>query len=908
MSDHRDDTDAAGRFKTVPNTLEPEQRERDLASMPLFQGLPPDLIRFVAQVISPGIYFRSGDIIFRQGEKDPAINYLYIVGQGTLRQWGDGPDGIPWLERELRRGDVFGRYTLFTGQPQETSVRGEESGYLYRLPAARLREVIDRWPQFQERLIPEQRIRRLRGIPLYGVLPDPHIRRLADHIVEKRLSPDELYQPGGGEPTVWVVVEGQIAVAPAGEAPPPPFHQVSDLSLQLRTVGYTFLDGPGEESLPPTQVRAVSPVLLYGLPLRKFNQLAENFRPPQIGAEAPPHPLLSHLLPADAVDLIRKSLDPERRVPDPWWPHLLGFVAWTFSPKFQTITRQGETGQAFYVLHSGEAIVRAMDPQGRRRPRSYLFPGDAFGRTALLTGAPHDATVEATQPSDWLRLSREDLSRFNQYITSRTPLRRRSRRWLCGLISLIAFVWEKARRWERAWCQPAQSIWKYLGGIPPLAEQFEERRTGWVEPNEHVIWQGRRHRVFFIFALIFPLLASTLGLTLFFLALWHGWPATSQVFLGLLAAASLFWLFYTVVDYYNDFYAVTDRRVVHWERVFPILDRWEEIPLNQIQDTTVSANILGQMFNYGTVRIQSAAADGGIIMKHIPNPDRVRNIINQARAQTGIRQRVRQREHLRMDLQQRLQVNLLADWPSVATGLMYPLGARSSVDRRTTRQAVGGYRIPWNFSMVWKDGPYYYWRKHLFFLLIRIALPTLAVILISALFVYTLLAGNALFSAQDAATKYGVYLVELVLLIASLFWLLWRYDDWRNDVYILTPDRIIDVQQRPLFFQREQKEASLDRVQDISIRRQGPFAYLLNYGTISVQTAAKDGDLKFERVYNPMEAARLISLAREAYRQRLEQREFERQRALVTEGLEVYDELVRGRLPKIRRDWTRNDL
>jgi CRP-like cAMP-binding protein len=71
-----------------------------------------------------------------------------------------------------------------------------------------------------------------------------------------------------------------------------------------------------------------------------------------------------------------------------------------------TIVRQGEPGDAFYVLVEGEAKVK--DANGRVLSR--LIPGDFFGEISLMDGGPRTATVVAETHLTALALSRKDFS------------------------------------------------------------------------------------------------------------------------------------------------------------------------------------------------------------------------------------------------------------------------------------------------------------------------------------------------------------------------------------------------------------------------------------------------------------------------------------------------------------------
>jgi CRP/FNR family transcriptional regulator, cyclic AMP receptor protein len=70
------------------------------------------------------------------------------------------------------------------------------------------------------------------------------------------------------------------------------------------------------------------------------------------------------------------------------------------------IVREGERGDAFYVLIDGEASVI-----GRGR-RIHLRPGDFFGEMALLDGAPRSATIEAETDVLVMRIGRAPFAKM----------------------------------------------------------------------------------------------------------------------------------------------------------------------------------------------------------------------------------------------------------------------------------------------------------------------------------------------------------------------------------------------------------------------------------------------------------------------------------------------------------------
>jgi len=74
-----------------------------------------------------------------------------------------------------------------------------------------------------------------------------------------------------------------------------------------------------------------------------------------------------------------------------------------------TIVRQGDNADAFYVLVAGRARVLRTNAEGHEVSLNTLRPGDVFGETALLSEEPRNATVRCSSSVEVLRLGRADL-------------------------------------------------------------------------------------------------------------------------------------------------------------------------------------------------------------------------------------------------------------------------------------------------------------------------------------------------------------------------------------------------------------------------------------------------------------------------------------------------------------------
>ena len=85
------------------------------------------------------------------------------------------------------------------------------------------------------------------------------------------------------------------------------------------------------------------------------------------------------------------------------------------------IFREGDPGDAFFIVRSGRLRVIRKGAELRPRTVGYLYPDDHFGEGALLSRLARRATVRATEPGELLRVSK---SRFLKAVSSNRELKK----------------------------------------------------------------------------------------------------------------------------------------------------------------------------------------------------------------------------------------------------------------------------------------------------------------------------------------------------------------------------------------------------------------------------------------------------------------------------------------------------
>lgn len=90
---------------------------------------------------------------------------------------------------------------------------------------------------------------------------------------------------------------------------------------------------------------------------------------------------------------------------------------------------------------------------------------------------------------------------------------------------------------------------------------------------------------------------------------------------------------------------------------------------------------------------------------------------------------------------------------------------------------------------------------------------------------------------------------------------------WHWNAFIITTDRIVDVDQRGLF-SRTVSEADYGKVQDVSYAIKGLLGTILRFGTIEIQTAGNTTNLELQDVRDPKELHHAITDAMHRHKDR----------------------------------------
>lgn len=518
------------------------------------------------------------------------------------------------------------------------------------------------------------------------------------------------------------------------------------------------------------------------------------------------------------------------------------------------LCRQADIGRAFFVIDSGQALVRRVDERGFSRPVGILREGDTFGTTSLLVGEPRDATVIARTDMRLWTIEREAF----QHLLDQQP-----------------------------------AILKFLVLPDAVNEQKRFPNFPWLGPSERVVHYCHRHWI----PLVLTLAAGTLGVALMLAVIVGVLRASGQewdptLWLLIPGAAWLIFVVWHWFDWLNDQVVVTTQRISYREQVALFYEERNEVPIDRVQNINVETTLMGRLFKYATMIIQTASETGTMVLEQLPHPDRVRDAIWDQTERSQATLHATERRLMADALKSQLQIDInegLPQPPVYREGIVKDGQPQIKEDEGPAGIWLGLRDWIRSFDVVSRDagsGPdQAVWRKHWLFLVRGAFLPALVTAMTGILAV---LSWFGVPSTLAATVAYP--LIVLGLAIGAALWLAWAIVDWANDQYIITGDRIVDVEQRPFSMRSERREASLGVIQNVRFVIPHFWAALWGYGNVLVQTAGP-GDFTFDRVPRPARVQAEIFRRLEAFRQQEREAEASQRRSEMAEWFAVYRDL-----------------
>jgi CRP-like cAMP-binding protein len=452
-----------------------------------------------------------------------------------------------------------------------------------------------------------------------------------------------------------------------------------------------------------------------------------------------------------------------------------------------TVFMQGAPADALYIIHQGR-VTLTRRVAGKQAKIGTLVRGDYFGEQGLITGRTRSATVQAEKGTLLFILRRDSF---------RNLLRK-----VPGL----------------------RSNFKIMIASRELARQL---RFKWLADNEIIYLITRKHPILLIRSLFVPVAAMLpiLGV----LALAFAWLSTTLAAIGAFAfVLDLAWGLWSYVDWGNDYYIVTNQRVIWMEKVIALYDSRTEANMSTILSVSMETDQVGRIFDYGTVVVRTFT--GQIRMVYMPSPKQAAAMIEEywMRSKDGNRQA--EQEGIKQAIRNKLG---LAPPKAPAPPPAAPRPEKKSIQLRDLWQDA--------FKMRVEEGGIVTYRKHVYVLFRDTWIQNIVFLfLFAAPFLW-----GMYFAALPPLWFFAV--LVLALMIDTVMWA-YEYLDWSNDIYQVTAEQIIDINRKP-FGTEDRKAAPLENILSSEYKRTGFIGMLLNFGTVYIMVGG--AQFNFEDVADP---------------------------------------------------------
>ncbi|UCF28963.1 MAG: cyclic nucleotide-binding domain-containing protein [Chloroflexota bacterium] len=505
---------------------------------------------------------------------------------------------------------------------------------------------------------------------------------------------------------------------------------------------------------------------------------------------------------------------------------------------WQPLFTHREPEDDFYIVQSGSVFVS--DDSEEEEPER-INPGEYFIEEALLYGRSEGA-----------------------YITTD--------------VTTELFLLEEVEFYQLVSEFPQVKPW--LARNPESQYLVKNRDFSWLGKDEIIAFVARKHEMIFVFSLIGPIIFFLAALGIISIVsvadvsstIWTTGAACSI----LLAVAAILWGIWNWIDWGNDYYIVTDQRVVWVEKVVWLYESRDEAPLTTILAINTTTTFLGRWLHYGSVIVKTFT--GEITFRNLKNPQNMVAFIREYRDRVQKGSERREKRKIDLEVRQRL------GWEEGEGAGGLAEGASPGEDSQKDKENLWQKYFKNIFTMRFEEGDVITYRKYWPTLFGKIWLPTLLiflVIIVMGFIVNFFMIGQT--SAQVAEILLGA--CAALILFVLIPWWIYRYIDWRNDIYQVTDKSIFDIERRPLGTE-VRKAAPLSNILSLEHERVGFLGYMLNYGFVTINVG--ETQFVFRNVHDPAQVQQDIFKRLNALRREKEKADATKQRQRFVDVIEVY--------------------
>ena len=477
----------------------------------------------------------------------------------------------------------------------------------------------------------------------------------------------------------------------------------------------------------------------------------------------------------------------------------------------QTLSLPVDRDYPFYLIKEGKVRQTRLRSNGKIELSS-LKKEDIFGAEILLTGRRRNYRIEALQKTTLLKIESDQFALLLQGIPT---LRNNVREQLV------------------------------------LYRLLRRKVFNWLGEDESVYLVAREHTAFLFVMLIVPIVIAWAALLVLGLSTVIGSSslrlAVGWVALGLGVVAAL-WALWVIIDWLNDYYVVTDRRVVFLHKIILLYQSREEAPLTAVKSEEVKIPFIGRLLGFGDVI--TYAFLGQVVFRSIADPRAVREVIEGLRKRAEARLLEADRQTMEGLIRRKIDPP-----PEPPPEPVEPTPTQRPRRRSRREHQTVPFRVRMRqyFQTYKEEGGVITYRKHILILVKKTWIPGLTILFILASAIYIFI--QLTFGDWTYPSIGMLILVTIVVLLPFTLWWLYQYVDWRNDIYQITDEKIIDSEKKPLGTEIT-KSAPLENILSLDYEKIGFWGVIFNLGNVIINTGTDK--LTWMTITDPARAQREI--------------------------------------------------
>jgi hypothetical protein len=403
----------------------------------------------------------------------------------------------------------------------------------------------------------------------------------------------------------------------------------------------------------------------------------------------------------------------------------------------------------------------------------------------------------------------------------------------------------------------------------PTPDSWEPRRYHWgwrrlrrgkdkklhflgQEADEVVIKVLHRHWLFLVKPAL-PFIAALLGTLLvplgYSIAPKAGavWTILELVMVILTFVAGGWFVYRELALWWLDIDIITSKRIINWKGGFTQPSR-KETPLEKVQQVAIEQEFAWEiLLRYGDLRLYLTGTT--ITIARIPDPKKVKEIILEATEKLKEKKAPKEKPPKVLDPEMDALLNKLGEQKLIvklpsADDKYRPL--HPDKELRPRRRFGGPLGIVLDIHYTWGEYTVLYIQKSIHILLLKLFVPVLLLLFVLPAALY----GSSIRFIPASIMSFWWFIMSAIIL-GLLITIFLKYINYADDVYLLTNQRIIEIERKFLFLYEERIETEYKNLRDIKVQMRSFVNFLFDVGDVYIETPGSMPDIIFKSVAHP---------------------------------------------------------